>query len=111
MKHLKRKDSAQYEQIFVSNDENSMKDIVIENDDSFTTDSSTGTLEQYRMNSPIPKYLIVKCNLPLTLVEHSSFHEFLKERNMKWEPISSKNLKNDAIPTYLNKVNKIIRGH
>ena len=39
-KHLKRKHSPGYEQIFSSTDENSMKDVVIEDDDSQTPDSS-----------------------------------------------------------------------
>ena len=42
-------------------------------------------------------------------MKNSFFREFLKEYNVKWEPISTKNLKNDAIPTYVNKVNKVIR--
>ena len=56
----------------------------------------------------IVKCLIIKCNLPLSLVENGAFREFMNECNVRWSPISSKKLKQDPIATFKEKVNKFI---
>jgi hypothetical protein len=109
LKHLKRKHFSEYQQTFSNQDENLSEDVIIESDGHATTDDiSTIKSKQNRINVAIAKYLIIKCNLPLNLVENSAFRDFMKECNLKWNPISTKRLKYDAIPTFTAKVNKII---
>jgi BED zinc finger len=109
LKHLKQKHVFEYQQMFPNEDESLLKDTIIENDGrATTTDISTTKSTQNRINVAIAKYLIIKCNLPLNLVENSAFRDFMKEYNFKWDPISARNLKHDAIPTFTAKVNKTI---
>ncbi|CAF1509795.1 unnamed protein product, partial [Adineta ricciae] len=61
-----------------------------------------------RINVAIGKYLIIKCNLPLNLVENQGFCDFMKECNLKWDPISTKRLKQNVIHTFSSKVDAII---
>ncbi|CAF4105559.1 unnamed protein product [Rotaria sp. Silwood2] len=52
--------------------------------------------------------LIIKCNLPLSLVENPAFREFMKECYPKWQPISTKKLKSDIISSFKTRIHKII---
>ncbi|CAF2975866.1 unnamed protein product [Rotaria sp. Silwood2] len=54
------------------------------------------------------KNLIIKCNLPLSLVENPAFREFMKECYPKWQPISTKKLKSDIISSFKTRIHKII---
>ncbi|CAF2979241.1 unnamed protein product [Rotaria sp. Silwood2] len=109
LKHIKRKHFFEYQQLFSNQDESLSEDLTIESDGHITTDISTLKSKQNRINIAIVKYLIIKCNLPLNLVENLAFRNFMKECNFKWDPISAKRVKHDAIPTFTEKVNKIIK--
>lgn len=109
-KHLKRKHSSVHEQFFKSSSENPVNEVVSEDENNPTTTTlSSAKLKQSRINTAIAKCLIIKCNLPLSLVENSAFREFMKECNVKWNPISSKKLKQDPIATFKETANKLIR--
>ena len=109
-KHLKRKHSSVYERFSKASDDNRTEDLISETDvNSLTSSSSSAKLKQRRIETAIAKCLIVKCNLPLSLVENLAFREFMKECNVKWSPISSKKLKKDLIATFKETVDNSIR--
>ncbi|CAF5027376.1 unnamed protein product [Rotaria magnacalcarata] len=64
-----------------------------------------------KMNSrcPLQKSLIIKCGLPLNIVEHADFRDFLKDCHLKYEPVSSKKLKSAVIPSL--KINVLKKIH
>jgi hypothetical protein len=109
LKHLKRKHFCEYQQIFPVHDESLFEDLFNESDDHVSVDTSTIKSKQDRINVAIAKYLIIKCNLPLNLVENQGFRDFMKECNIKWDQISSKRLKYNVIPTFTSKVNTLIQ--
>jgi hypothetical protein len=108
LKHLKRAHSVEYDQIFNHGNECSTEEQNIISDDRVDVDSTSTKTKQNRITSSIAKHLIISCNLPLSLVESSGFRDFMKECNFKYEPISSKKLKRDVIPSFKNKVLKVI---
>lgn len=55
----------------------------------------------------ITKKSIFKCGLLLHLVEQSTFRNFLKDLNIKTDPLSVKKIKRVAIPIYINNTNDI----
>ncbi|CAF3504086.1 unnamed protein product [Rotaria socialis] len=109
LKHLKRKHLSQYELHFLKQDEGFSEKGSIASNDQSTTESSTNTYKQYRINKAIGKYLIIKCNLPLSLVENNAFRDFMKECNIKWNPTSAKYLKRHTIAKFTEQANKTIR--
>ena len=109
-KHLKRKHSSVYEQFSKASDDHLTEGLTSETEgNSLTSSSSAAKLKQRRIEIAIAKCLIVKCNLPLSLVENVAFREFMKECNVKWSPISTKKLKQDLITTFKEAVNSSIR--
>lgn len=84
LKHLKRKHKDEYEKLFIIEGEDSSDDIGINNDHRSTTELPSNNSKQNRINVSITKNLIIKCNLPLSLVENAAFREFMKECNYKW---------------------------
>ncbi|CAF4804796.1 unnamed protein product [Rotaria socialis] len=103
LKHLKRKHVPEYEKLFFDQVEDS-PEVVNGSDHRSTIELSSSNTKQNRINISIAKYLIIKCNLPLNLVENSAFREFMKECNVKWNPISSKKLKHDGISFFADKM-------
>ena len=93
-KHLKRKHVNQYEQ-------SKCPDSILSNND---IDDHTECLEVnvIRINETILKELIVKCNLPLTIVEHIGFRNFLKTVAPKWKPTSSRYFTKTLLPSLMN---------
>ena len=73
------------------------------------TTLSSAKLKQSPTNTAIAKCLIIKCNLPLSLVENVAFREFMKECDIKWSPISSKKFRQDPIAASKEEVNTFIR--
>lgn len=94
--------------MFPNQDETLSDDLSNENDDSISTDTLSMKSKQDRINVASGKYLIIKCNLPLNLVENQGFRDFMKECNLKWDPISTKPLKQNVIRTFSSKVDAII---
>jgi BED zinc finger len=104
LKHFKRMHSLQYDQIF-NRDDDCLTDARNDVDMNCTTTDLTNT--KYKANRiilSITKNLIVRCNLPLNLVENPAFRDFMKECHFKYDPVSSKKLKRDIIPSLSNKV-------
>ena len=93
LKHLKRKHQKEYKKSFKT-DEDDDDDLFEENvhvlSDFSTINSSPNKVKQNRINMAIAKNLIIKCNMPLAIVENSAFRDFINECNIKWQPISSK---------------------
>ncbi|CAF2562524.1 unnamed protein product [Rotaria sp. Silwood2] len=94
LKHLKRKHLSEYKLIFVKQDEGFSEEGIIEGDGQATTEPSTNKQKQNRINTAI--------------VENNSFRDFIKECNIKWNPVSTKHLKHDTIARFTEKVNKTI---
>jgi hypothetical protein len=107
VKHLKRKHKTEYEKLFVDQVEDS-SEVFNGSDYRSTTELSSSNNKQNHINMSIAKYLIIKCNLPLNLVENSAFRQFMSECNVKWNPISSKKLKHDGIASFTDKMKKIL---
>ncbi|CAF2990542.1 unnamed protein product [Rotaria sp. Silwood2] len=105
LKHLKRKHKPEYEKLFFDQVKDS-SEAIHGNDYRSTTELSSSNTKQNRINISIAKYLITKCNLPLNLVENFAFREFMKECNIKWDPISSKKLKHGGIAFFTDKMKK-----
>ena len=109
LKHLKRMHTHEYNQIFVEEDQGSPVDSSSRMDDAEGSGGISSKCKQHRWNTSIAKNLVVKCNLPLTLVQNPAFRNFMKDLNPKWQPISSKALKSNLIPTFVNDVRTAIR--
>ncbi|CAF1304557.1 unnamed protein product [Rotaria magnacalcarata] len=108
LKHLRRKHFSDYERTFKKHDEGLSEEGIIASDGQSTTELSSNKTKQVLINSTITKNLIIKCNLPLNIVENHAFRDFIKECNAKWDPVSSKHIKLNVIPQFKEKVNKII---
>jgi hypothetical protein len=101
-KHLKRKHANQY-------DKSKFPDLIpCQNESS----DYPGCLEAnvVKINETILKELIVKCNLPPTLVEHVGFRNFLKSVAPKWKPTSSRYFTKTLLPTLMNSIQEKIRS-
>ncbi|CAF4084866.1 unnamed protein product [Adineta steineri] len=105
LKHLKRKHIAEYEKTYGNEDEYLLENIENEAVAEPSTEILIATCKQTRINMSIAKNLIIKCNIPLDIVENSSFREFMKHCNIKWNPISKK--MNKSIHEALNKVEHV----
>src|SRR5437588_508253 len=77
LKHLKRKHTLEYEKLCFGQVEDS-SEVVTGSDYRSTTELSSSNTKQNRINMSIAKYLIIKCNLPLNLVENSAFRQYLR---------------------------------
>lgn len=108
LKHLKRRHLSDYEETFKNKDEGLVEEEIFDGNRSTTVDLSTNKSKQARINLAITKNLIIKCNLPLNLVENNAFRDFIKECNIKWSPISTKHLKHETIARFKETVNSII---
>lgn len=90
-KHLKRKHNIQYEKFKCSQ---SIPSLDIDTDDDL--ENSTNAMK--KINQAILEQLIVKCNMPPSIVEHVSFRNFLKIFLPKWKPTSSRYFTNKLLP-------------
>lgn len=109
LKHLTRKHEKEYKKSINDDDDDVFEENVDVLTNLSTTNSSPNKMKQNRINMAIAKNLIVKCNLPLSIVENSAFRDFINECNIKWQPISSKRLKLEYISFFKEKVNKALR--
>lgn len=61
---------------------------------------------QYSMNHPqqkaitngILEKLVIECNMPMSVVEHKSFRDFMKIVDPKYNPVCRKTLKDEGVP-------------
>ena len=81
LEHLKPVHPTQYDQIFVREDEYSPEKNVID-DDRAAADATSTKYKQNRFTLSIAKNLIIRCNVPLNIVENCGFRDFLKECNL-----------------------------
>lgn len=90
-KHLKRKHHTQYEESKIT-DPNP-----IEND----TDSISDNLPSnvIKINKLILEELIIRCNVPSSIIEHTAFRKFLKTLAPKWKPASSRHFTKTLLPS------------
>lgn len=102
LKHLKRAHPAEYDQIFNPEHSSALEKNNDINDHTAATDSAASTSRQNRIILSITKNLIVRCNLPLNIVENPGFRDFMKDCCFKCEPISTKNVKRNVIPSITN---------
>jgi len=110
LKHLKRIHPFEYDQIFARDEYECLteENNVFGEDREAAADLTSTKYKQSRILLSIAKNLIIRCNLPLNLVENTAFRDFMKECNFKCEPVSTKKLKRDVIPLFTNKVLKTI---
>jgi hypothetical protein len=111
LKHLKRIHPFEYDQIFARDEYECLteENNVFGDDRAAAAADLTSTkYKQSRILFSLTKNLIIRCNLPLNLVENRAFRDFMKECNFKFEPVSTKKLKHDIIPSLMNKVLKTI---
>jgi hypothetical protein len=104
LKHMKRKHSREYDQVVSKQSELPTENIVHDNDGQQSCDATSFKSKQSRINASIAKHLIIKCNLPLSLVENNAFREFLKECSIKWDPTSARALKQGPLRSLKEKV-------
>ncbi|CAF4069257.1 unnamed protein product [Rotaria sordida] len=104
LKHLKRAHSTEYDQIFNPEDSFSSEQKHVNNDNIPSTDSTRSTHRQNRIILSTTKNLIIRCNLPLNIVECAGFRDFMKDCCSKYEPMSAKKIKRDIIPSLVNDV-------
>jgi hypothetical protein len=92
-KHLKRKHNTQY-------DKSKFTDSAPPNND--TNDLSENlTNNSIKINQAILEELIVKCNMPPSIVEHVGFRNFLKTFAPKWKPTSARYLSKTLLPSLM----------
>jgi BED zinc finger len=108
LKHLKRKHLSEYQDSFVRSDDDLSEDIDIPKDQSTSNDPPHMDSKQGRIGLSIAKNLIIKCNLPFSIVENPAFREFVKGCYPKWQPISAKKLKSDIVTSFKSRVDKVI---
>lgn len=113
LKHFKRLHSREYQQMFESEEKSPncssptrSKVIMAKSPVSIPTSTKC---KQQQLNASIAKNLIIRCNLPFGIVENTAFREFMKELNPKWQPISSKTLKSNLIPSFVSDTQRLIR--
>ena len=51
------------------------------------------------MNKMILEELIIRCNLPPSIIEHTAFRKFLKMLAPKWKPASSRYFTKTLLPS------------
>lgn len=114
LKHLKRKHPSEYQQSFSpaidDDDEDLLEDINSrdDGDQSLNDSAPTANNKQSRINSSMAKNLIIKCNLPFTIIENPAFREFIRECYPKWQPVSAKKLKSDITSSFKDRIHKVI---
>lgn len=96
-KHLKRKHKKEYYELKKQGDDISSLDLDGE------TDQTNGSADD-RINQSIVLHLIIKCNLPPSIVDRPDFRSFLKCLAPKWKSISSRHVKEKMIPTLVSLV-------
>ena len=99
----------EYNEIFGAQDQGSAVDSNVRTDDAEGIRVVSSNCKQHQWNTSIAKNLVVKCNLPLTLVQNPAFRNFVKDLNPRWEPISSKTLKSNLIPKFVEDVRATIQ--
>jgi hypothetical protein len=106
-KHLKRQHPSEYQNSFGSRPEDDLPDeISTLSDDPTATTSDNNINKSSRINLSIAKNLIIKCNLPLNLIESPAFRDFMRECVPKWEPMSVKKLKRVIATSFKERVHK-----
>ena len=115
VKHLKRKHLSEYQKSFsshTSDDDDAAaaarysKTLIVRNEHQSSNDLTQMNSKQNRINFSVAKNLIIKCNLPLNIIENPSFREFVKECYSKWQPISTKKLKTNVISSINKRTHK-----
>jgi hypothetical protein len=104
IKHLKRIHPIDYEKVASGDAEQLTEETNIVIDDEAANILSNSKHKNNQFILSVTKNLIIKCGLPLHLVEQPAFREFLKTLNAKVDPISAKKIKRVAIPAYLSNV-------
>ena len=99
LKHLKRQHPLKYNQVFNNEYEYFTEDRNGIEDGHEPIDLTNIKEKENRIILSITKNLIIRCNLPLNLVEKPAFRDFMKECNLKYRPVSTKRLKHDVIPS------------
>ena len=94
-KHLKRKHSKQYDR------ERKQTRDASNSDQDGTDDQQLNNIDQ-KINESVTLNLIVKCNLPPSVIEQSGFRAFMKLVAPKWKPSSSRYMKTNTIPTLVS---------
>ena len=108
LKHIKRAHPLEYGQIFNNGNNCSTEKQNTVDNDQVDFDLASTKNKQNRLITSITKNLIISCNLPFNLVESPGFRSFMKECNIKHEPISSKKIKREVIPSFKNTIFKVI---
>lgn len=108
LKHLQRKHLPEYSKMFPSRENDAGEEIDVTNGQS---SNEKTVMQSYanRVNFAITKYLIIKCNMPLNLVENSAFRQFMKECHVKWDHVSAKAVEKNILPFFREKVDKSIQ--
>ena len=108
LKHLRRKHVPEFLKMFPSHEKDSAEDMDVVNGES-SKEQAMVQPNVNRVSFAITKYLIIKCNMPLNLVENSAFREFMKECHVKWNYVSAKAVKKNILPSFREKVDKSIQ--
>jgi BED zinc finger len=101
-KHLKRKHNAEYEQSRFP-DSVATKNDITDYPEELTNDI-------IKINQVILEELIVKCNLPPSIVEYAGFRKFLKTLAPKWKPTSSRYFTKSLLPSLVNNIQDKIKN-
>ncbi|CAF3358442.1 unnamed protein product [Rotaria sp. Silwood2] len=109
VKHLKRIHPREYEKFVGYEGEHLTEETNAINDEQADIEIKNTKHKQNQFILSLTKNLIIKCNLPLNIVEHTAFREFLKDCHLKFEPVSARKLKHAVIPSFTNNVRKIIQ--
>lgn len=107
-KHIKRAHPNEYAHTLSVEDERSSEAQHANEDSSRSAELTNLKDRKNRVIFSIAKNLIVRCNLPFSLIESAGFRDFAKDCILKYEAVSAKKLKGDIIPSFTNKVLKTI---
>lgn len=104
IKHLRRKHRSHYDMVTSTNDENENETGNVVTDDKTANVPSNNKNKENQFAMSVTQNLIIKCGLPFCLVEKPAFRAFLKDLNVKVNPLSAKKIKRVTIPSCKNSV-------
>lgn len=108
LKHIKRAHPVEYNRVLSNGEDECLEDSSSCGNDEIQCDLMDTKHKENRIILSITKNLIIRCNMPFSLVENPAFRDFMKDCGVKFRSISNKRLKREIIPSLANVIRKRI---
>ena len=101
-KHMRRRHKKEFE---------NWKSLSVEDHETDSVDHPENPTEYHvKINESILTNLIIKCNIPPSLIESGGFRQFMKQFLPKWKPSTARYLTKNILPTLYASVSKKIES-